>query len=186
MNFYFKGFCFFSLVFLWSFFIWGSDDFYLGKNFTRENLNFSIIFTDRNDLEIYRTFDKENREWTKFSEIPDFLKKATLLAEDQRFYFHPGIDFIGILRAGIENVKAGKIVQGASTITQQLARKVFLTDQKTFKRKIREMFIAFGIESKYSKDEIFEMYLNTVPYGARVNGVKVASEYYFQKNFRQS
>ncbi len=160
---------------------WGQDDFILGRNLTIEDLEFSFIVTDRNDQEIYRSFDKENREWTPFKEIPQTLRTATIIAEDKRFYSHFGVDVKGIVRAAWKNHQAGYVVQGGSTITQQIARKVFLNDEKSYERKLRELFIAQGIESSYSKDEILTLYLNTVPYGPRINGVAVASRVYFNK-----
>ncbi len=160
---------------------WGYDDFKEGQKFSRDSLRFPIIFTDRNNIEIHRIFGNENREWSDLNEIPEILKTTTILAEDKRFYYHFGIDPAGILRAMIINLKSGKIVQGASTLTQQIAKKGFLTNEKSIKRKLREMFIAMGIESKFSKNKILEMYLNTVPYGGRINGIEVAAKTYFKK-----
>ena len=155
------------------------DDFETGRNFSRADLRYPVIITDRNGEEVHRIFGTENREWVDLENISDHLKTATIVAEDQRFYEHFGVDVLGIGRAIFRNFKAGGLAQGASTLTQQIARKVYLNDQKTFTRKIREMSIALGIETKLSKDEILEIYLNTVPYGPRVNGVKLASKMYF-------
>ncbi len=161
---------------------WGQPDFIRGKNLTLDDLEFSLIVTDRNDREIYRNFTQENREWAGIEVIPQTLKIATVMAEDKRFYSHKGIDPKGILRAAFVNWQSGRTAQGGSTITQQLARKVFLNDEKSYERKLREVFISLGVESNYSKKEILEMYLNTVPYGPRVNGVAVASKMYFDKD----
>ncbi len=169
----------FGVAFL--FFI-AKDDFLLGRKLTPEYLQYPVILLDRNGEEIYRSFKDENREWMEISEFPEILKKATVQAEDRRFYSHHGIDWRGIARAFFVNLKSGSIVEGGSTITQQLARKVFLSDERSIRRKVREMFIAFGIESQFSKDEILEMYLNTVPYGPRTNGVAVAAKEYFGKS----
>jgi len=163
----------------------GWSDFLRGRNFSREDLEFSMILLDRNGEEIFRSFDRENREWVSIDKIPKILQTATISREDRRFWHHPGVDFFAILRAGWRNWRAGEIREGGSTITQQLARKIFLSDQQTFRRKFREAAIAFGIESKFSKTEILEMYLNTVPYGARENGVRVASNFYFKKTPQQ-
>lgn len=163
---------------------WGYDDYKKGQTFSRDFLKYPIIFTDRNDIEIHRIFGNENREWSDLEEIPSYLKTATLLAEDKRFNYHFGVDPIGIMRAMWVNIQAGGIRQGASTLTQQVARKAFLTDERNYKRKLKEMFLAMGIESKFSKDDILEMYLNTVPYGGRVNGVEVAAKTYFNKTVK--
>lgn len=161
---------------------WGQDDFYRGQTLNLESLEFSVIVTDKHGEELYRNFNQENREWIGLEEIPLPLQVATIMAEDKRFYSHTGIDVKGIGRAAWQNYLAGGITQGGSTITQQLARKVFLNDERSYERKLREMFIALGIESRYSKDEILEMYLNTVPYGPRTNGVAVAANEYFNKS----
>lgn len=153
----------------------------MGRTLSRADLDFPIVMLDRNGIEIYRSFSQENREWISLDHIPKFLQEATILAEDRRFYYHFGVDTLGILRATFHNIFAGKFEQGASTLSQQIARKVFLEDQKTMKRKIREALIAIGIESAFSKDEVLEMYLNVVPYGPRINGVDVAAQVYFQK-----
>lgn len=160
---------------------WGKTDFKRGQNLSLENLEFSVIITDRNGKEIYRNFNKENRKWIDIENIPLTLQLATIIAEDKRFYSHPGIDLKGIARAAWGNYQAGRVTQGGSTITQQLARKIFLNDERSYKRKLKEMFIALGIETRFSKSKILEMYLNTVPYGPRTNGVAVAAEEYFNK-----
>ena len=160
---------------------WGQEDFKRGQSLTLESLEFSVIVTDKNGEELYRNFDQENREWVDLEAMPLALQLATVMAEDKRFYSHSGVDIKGIARAAWENHQAGEITQGGSTITQQLARKVFLNDERSYERKLKEMFIALGIESRYSKDDILEMYLNTVPYGPRTNGVGVAAKEYFNK-----
>jgi len=161
---------------------WGKEDFARGQNLNLDSLEFSVVITDKNGEELYRNFDQENREWISLEEIPLTLQLATIMAEDKRFYSHFGVDIKGIGRAAWENYQAGGITQGGSTITQQLARKIFLNDERSYERKLKEMFIALGIESRYSKSEILEMYLNTVPYGPRTNGVSVAAKEYFKKS----
>ncbi len=162
-------------------FLWGRTDFEKGKTFSRDFLQYPIIFTDRYGVEIHRIFGTENRDWMAIEEVPEMLKQATILAEDRRFKYHFGVDPIGITRAMWVNFKSGKFTQGASTLTQQVARKAFLNDEKKIHRKLREIFLAMGIESKFTKNDILEIYLNTVPYGARSNGVSVASRFYFNK-----
>jgi penicillin-binding protein 1A len=114
--------------------------------------------------------------------IPTMLKEATLAVEDARFYSHEGIDFIGIARAAWSNVQAGEVVEGASTVTQQVAKMLFLTHRKTFERKAREIFLAMRMERLLSKDEILEIYLNQTYYGHGAYGVEAASNVYFGKN----
>lgn len=163
---------------------WLKDDFKAGRALDQHDIPYAIILTDRHDTELYRTFDNQNREWVNLSKIPTDLQKITLLMEDRRFFQHIGIDPIGIIRALKTNIASGYKAQGASTITQQIARKAFLYDEKTMTRKLREMAIALGIESKLSKHDILEMYLNVAPYGPTLAGVKGASEYYFEKDLQ--
>ena len=115
------------------------------------------------------------------SEIPDNMKHAVVAIEDERFYQHYGIDIVGITRAMIRNIKAGRVVQGASTLTQQLVKNAFLTSEKTLKRKAIEAMMAFQLERKYSKDEIITLYLNEIYFGHGAYGLAAASEIYFGK-----
>ncbi len=118
------------------------------------------------------------------SEIPPHLIKAVLATEDARFYHHFGVDVIGTLRAAFANVKAQGIVQGGSTLTQQLAKNLFLTPERSFRRKIHEAFLALWIEARLSKDEILKMYLDRSYLGAGNYGVEAASQFYFGKSVR--
>jgi penicillin-binding protein 1A len=113
--------------------------------------------------------------------MPDFLVKATLATEDRRFYEHFGIDVIGTMRALVSNVQADGVVQGGSSITQQLAKNLFLTNERTFERKIKELFLAFWLEARYTKDEILKMYFDRAYMGGGNVGVAAAAEYYFGK-----
>jgi membrane peptidoglycan carboxypeptidase len=123
----------------------------------------------------------ENREIVRLGRVNDVARDAVLAIEDARFYEHPGLDFQGIVRALVSNVRAGQIEQGASTITQQLARNVFATigTEETLARKIHEARVAMRLEEIYSKKEILELYLNEVYFGRGVYGIGTASEYYF-------
>jgi penicillin-binding protein 1A len=127
-------------------------------------------------------FFVERRVLIPLDKIPTMLKEATLAVEDARFYSHEGIDFIGIARAAWSNVQAGEVVEGASTVTQQVAKMLFLTHRKTFERKAREIFLAMRMERLLSKDEILEIYLNQTYYGHGAYGVEAASNVYFGKN----
>lgn len=117
----------------------------------------------------------------KTNYIPNRIKDFLIQIEDKRFYEHTGIDFKGITRALVENVRAGKIVQGGSTITQQLARNLLKDNNKTVLRKIRETIKAVQIEKQYSKDEIINLYFNNVYYGKNLRGIRTAGLYYFGK-----
>jgi penicillin-binding protein 1A len=137
------------------------------------------------DSTVIHEFYEEKRIPISLQEIPDFLKQAVIVTEDRRFYDHWGVDVMGILRAFWVNVRSGDIVQGGSTITQQLARNLFLTTEKTFSRKIREAILAFEIERTYSKDEILEMYFNQVYFGSGAYGIEAAAQTYFDKSARE-
>jgi penicillin-binding protein 1A len=124
----------------------------------------------------------ERRTFIPYYQIPNHVRKAFISVEDIRFYNHPGVDFIGILRALWHDVKAGGIVEGGSTITQQLARMLFLKPDKSIKRKIKEAALSIRIEKRYTKDEILGMYLNQAYFGTRAYGIEAASHTYFDKS----
>ncbi len=123
----------------------------------------------------------ESNEWVKLDEISDNLIKATIYTEDKNFYKHFGFDILRIIKAGILNITSGSTVQGASTITQQYAKNLFLSFDKTWKRKWEEMLYTMRIEANYSKEEILEGYLNTINYGHGKYGIENASKFYFNK-----
>lgn len=125
------------------------------------------------------------REFADIAEIPNELKQAVVAIEDSRFYDHEGVDPFGILRAFIRNFQEGRVVQGGSTITQQVVKLIVLTPEKSFERKAREALIALKTEMKYSKDEIMEIYLNQAWFGSNVHGVKAAASFYFDKELGQ-
>lgn len=127
---------------------------------------------------------RENRTNVPLKDIPDDLKNATVAIEDKRFYEHSGVDFRGTSRAIWENMRSGRRSQGGSTITQQLARNVYLTQRKTIERKIQEVFLAILLERNFTKDKILEMYLNQVFYGSGSFGVQAASRVYFGKDVK--
>lgn len=144
-------------------------------------LEASVLY-DKHGEEIGKLYTAEDREYVTFNQIPEHLRNAFVAVEDKRFYDHSGIDVIRIGGAIIKDIRAGSAVEGASTITQQLARNVFLSQEKTFWRKTREAIIAVNLERKFSKDEILEMYLNKIYLGPGIFGVKAASKYYFGKD----
>ncbi|MEW6609467.1 MAG: PBP1A family penicillin-binding protein [bacterium] len=133
------------------------------------------------DNKLIAEFAEEKREVVSLDNIPKMLKETFIAVEDKHFYKHKGVDISGILRAFLANIRAGKIVQGGSTITQQLARNVFSMYEETYRRKIREILIALLIEQKLTKDEILERYLNKIYLGHGNYGVQEASLYYFDK-----
>src|SRR3989344_1498372 len=141
------------------------------------------IYDSTGKILLYDIYGNEKREIVSFDKVSDNLKHAILASEDARFYEHSGIDFGGIIRAILVDLKLQSASQGASTITQQLIRSVYLTRQKTIGRKIREVVLSLEIERRYSKDQIFEWYLNQIPLGGSIYGVEAASQTYFKKLF---
>jgi penicillin-binding protein 1A len=129
-----------------------------------------------------RLHQEENRQVEPLSKISIHLQKAVIATEDPRFYRHHGLDFYGIFRATIKNVIYGRIVEGGSTITQQLARNLFLTRKKTITRKLAEMILAMQIERRYTKEEILELYLNQVYLGHNAYGIESAASLYYGKH----
>lgn len=124
---------------------------------------------------------KEKDNYTKIEEVPQIYKNAVISIEDHRFYNHNGIDIIAIGRAVINDIKAMSFEEGGSTITQQLSKNIYFTQEKKITRKIAEVFMAFEIEKNYEKDEILELYLNTSYYGDGYYTVKEAAKGYFNK-----
>ncbi|MBC8198932.1 MAG: penicillin-binding protein 1A [Desulfobacterales bacterium] len=123
----------------------------------------------------------EKRDPVPLKDIPFFLKEAIVATEDRNFYQHSGVDLKGILRAAIKDILAREFVEGASTITQQLAKTLFLTSKKTLMRKIKEAVLSFQLERRYTKDEILQMYLNQVYFGSGAYGVESAARIFFGK-----
>lgn len=144
-------------------------------------LTSQIVSTDN---VVIKTFGAYKSEKVSVEEMPDDLKKAIIATEDKNFYHHMGFDVVGMARATISNVISGHISQGASTITQQLARLLFLNQEKTFDRKFKELIIAYRLEKTIPKDQILEMYLNNVYLGEGAYGVGAAAEVYFNKKVK--
>lgn len=137
-----------------------------------------------NKLYIYDTnssiVNSLNEEWVSIDNMSSHIKNATISIEDKNFYKHSGFDYLRIIKSLYVNLKSGKTLQGASTISQQLAKNLFLSFEKTWKRKIKEAWLTIELESQYDKEEILEAYLNTINYGG-IYGIENASEYYFHK-----
>ena len=124
----------------------------------------------------------ERRIQTPLAEIPERFRRAVIAVEDVRFFEHPGLDYIGMLRAAWTNIRRGGKVEGASTITQQLARSLFLSSERTFDRKVRELILAYQMERVLTKDKILELYLNQIYFGQGAYGVASAAQTYFGKD----
>ena len=125
---------------------------------------------------------KSKENYTYIEELPQMYIQAVISVEDRRFYDHPGIDIIAIGRATINDIKAMSFVEGGSTITQQLAKNIYFTQEKKITRKIAEVFMAFEIEKAYEKDEILELYLNTSYFGDGYYGIEEACQGYLGKS----
>ena len=134
---------------------------------------------------VIKTFGAYKSEKVSVDQMPDSLKKAIVAIEDKNFYSHKGFDPVALARSTMSNIMARRIVQGASTITQQLARILFLSQEKTFDRKFKELIIAYRLEKTIPKDQILEMYLNNVYLGEGAYGVEAASEIYFNKKVEE-
>ncbi len=142
----------------------------------------TIIYDKTGEHILYELHGEEDRKIVDHNGISDYMRNATIAAEDDDFYNHIGIDIYGILRAAQKNFIQGENSQGGSTITQQLVRNTFLTREKTYQRKFKEIVLAIKIERYYDKDQILDYYLNEVPYGSNAYGVQSASEVFFGKN----
>ncbi|MCR8658904.1 transglycosylase domain-containing protein [Paenibacillus endoradicis] len=146
------------------------------------NISQSSQLVDRNGVLIDYFHTGVNRRAVSLDEISPYVIEATLSIEDKRFYSHFGFDIKGLVRAVVVNVQTLSAKQGASTLTQQLARNLYLTHEKTFERKIKEALYTTQLEMKFSKDEILEMYLNQIYYGHGAYGIEAAAQYYFNKS----
>lgn len=149
----------------------------------RDQGDYSVLFLDRNGKEIGRRGIRQN-DSIKVDAMPDHFIKAVLATEDRRFFEHYGIDFFGLFRAMAENVKANSVVQGGSTITQQLAKNLFLTNERTLDRKIKEAFLSLWLEYNLTKKEILKFYLDRAYMGGGNFGVGAAAQYYYGKSIK--
>lgn len=165
-----------SSIFIWLF--WGIP---LPTNLSSEQLPVSTKLFDRNGKLIYEIYAEKRRTPIKLSELPPYMKEATISIEDKEFYKHYGFSPTGIARAAF-NIVFKRKLQGGSTLTQQLVKNTLLSPERTLKRKIREFAETLVVEAIYSKDQILEMYLNQIPYGSTAYGIEAASELYFDKN----
>ncbi len=167
------------LGFLWIYFSDATD---VSQLLERPLAETSVILDRTGTVPLYELHGEENRTIVSHNDIPNVVRLATVAAEDRSFYRNFGVDPFSIIRALRANFQAGHIEQGASTITQQLARIAFLSREKTVIRKIREAILAFKIERTFTKDQILDTYLNTVPYGSNAYGIERAAESFFGKH----
>jgi penicillin-binding protein 1A len=137
------------------------------------------------DGQLIAEFGEEKRIPVRINEVPDLLIKAVLAAEDRSFFYHHGVDFLGILRAALHNLRTQSTGQGASTITMQVARNFFLSPEKTYSRKIKEVLLAFKIERELSKEQILELYFNKIFLGHRAYGFAAAAQVYYGKTLNE-
>ena len=144
----------------------------------------SITFLDKQGR-IIASYGDIYGQTIQYKNLPENLINAVIITEDKRFFSHIGVDLKGILRAAYVNIKAGKIVQGGSTITQQLAKNLFLTPERSFTRKLHELILSFWLEIRFTKEQILSIYLNRVYLGSGTYGVQAASEKYFNKKVEE-
>ena len=137
------------------------------------------------DNKLMAEFGEKRRSPVKFDEIPEHLANAFMAAEDDRFYSHPGVDIVGLMRAAVQLVSTGRIQSGGSTITMQLAKNIFLTHDRVFSRKFNEILLALQIERELTKPEIFELYLNKIYLGNRAYGVEAAAQVYYGRSVNE-
>ncbi len=140
------------------------------------------IYDSKGETLLYEVHGPEQRTLVTISELPDYVKQATIAVEDKDFYNHSGISIRGIIRGQIIPRLQGKRAQGGSTLTQQFVKNAILTNERSIVRKVKEWVLSYRIEQKFSKDEILQLYLNEIPYGGSAYGVEAASRYYFDKS----
>ena len=143
----------------------------------------TMVYSD--DGKKIAEFYRERRILVPLSETPQMLIDAFVAAEDARFYKHTGIDFFSVIRAMFKNLEAGTIVQGGSTITQQVTKSFFLTPERSYTRKIKEAILSYRIDKKFSKNEILYLYLNQIYLGHGAYGIEAAAENYFGKTVQE-
>lgn len=174
------GFIFFALVSLFLFYFVASIT-PLQLDSKQERFT---IYDIHGDI-LYETNFKKALSWTPIEEIPINVQDAIISVEDKRFYKHHGFDLFRIGKAVVSNIKAGGIVEGGSTITQQMAKNLFLSNEQTFKRKFEELFYAARLEMQYDKEAILEGYINTLYYGHGIYGIKAAADFFFDASLEE-
>ena len=167
-------------------FIYYAKDLPRPERFTERPFSEPTRIYDRTgEVVLYTIHGEEKRDLVSLDKIPEHLIYAVIAVEDQNFYNHFGIDIRGIVRSTVANIRARRVVQGGSTISQQLIRSTFLSGERTFSRKIREVILTLELERRYSKDEILEFYLNQIPFGQNAYGVEAAAQTFFNKSISE-
>jgi len=173
----------FLIFVVFAVFIFYAKDLPRPENFSERHFVQSTKIYDRSgEILLYEIYGEEKRTVVPLEIIPEHLKQMVIVTEDGNFYHHFGVDFKGIIRAVLTDLKIGRPVYGGSTIPQQLIRSTFLSTEKTAERKIREIVLALELDRRYPKDQILEWYLNQVPFGQNTYGVESASQTYFEKS----
>lgn len=171
-----------GLVILFLMFVWYSRNLPDPTNLTRRaNSGSTRIYDRTGETILYEIHGDEKRVPIKLADLPDYVKHAAIVAEDRDFYKHRGFDITGIARALWRDLRGGTLAAGGSTITQQLVKNTITGGEKTLKRKIQELILSYRIEQRFSKDEILELYFNSIPYGSNAYGIEAATQYYFKK-----
>ena len=173
---------YFSFIVFFCLFIFFSCAKFIPIDYTSKQEKITIY--DINDNPIYESNFNRNLQWKELEEYPDLVIDLILLIEDQRFYEHVGFDPIRIVKALMNNMLANRVVEGGSTISQQMAKNLFLTNEQTLSRKFNELFIASQMEMQYSKEEILESYLNTLYFGHGIYGLHEASQFFFNQELK--
>ena len=157
------------------------DTFYNQRVLTSSFASNTFLYQDNGEL-LFEIYGEINRNPVSINKIPLHVQRAFIAIEDERFYHHPGVDFKAIVRAAVDYYRSGEITQGGSTITQQVMRMYFLSQEQTLQRKIREAVLALEFERRFSKSEILELYLNRVYFGEGAYGIQSAAKVYFNKS----
>ncbi len=147
--------------------------------------NSTIRLYDDEMSVFYNANNQDNIQWVDYEDLPQFYVDALISTEDRNFYDHFGFDVLRLIKAAYENIKANDIVQGGSTITQQVAKNLYLTQEQTLSRKIQELVYAIRLEMNYTKEEILEAYINTVYFGHGITGVNTAANFFFDKDISE-
>ena len=174
---FYKYLLIFNFIFIFCLFIFFSCAKYIPLDFTSKQEKITIY--DINDNLIFESNFNKNIQWYELEEYPELVIDLVLTIEDQRFYDHLGVDPLRVIKALINNIRANKVVEGGSTITQQMAKNLFLSNEQTLSRKFNELFIASQMELQYSKEDILESYLNTLYFGHGIYGFHEASHFFF-------
>ncbi|KKS44699.1 hypothetical protein A2567_01015 [Candidatus Azambacteria bacterium RIFOXYD1_FULL_42_11] len=147
----------------------------------RKVIESTKIYDRKGENLLYEIHGEEKRTVVQFDQIPQIVKDSTIVAEDADFYNHGGVNIRGILRAIVADIRGKKLLEGGSSITQQLIKNAYLTRERTFSRKFKELILAVTLERKYSKNEILNFYLNQIPYGSNAYGIEAAAQTFFNK-----